>query len=234
VACVSPPELTVVQLSLFLDGEADALITDHVQRCPTCRTNALRLARLQHPVQRALYRGSCPSAEQLCNYQAGLLSKVQAKATAAHLMKCPHCSRELLIDYGEEPPASPAIGIFDQLRLWIAQLLPPSPDPLTPAYQLRDRGQDQPHLYYYVAGEVQISISIEDEPNSWSTKQLTGLIAGIENHDLQVHLWQGEQLCALTVVDDAGTWTIPHQAPGAYEVMLHSSQVKIRVPDLQI
>ena len=38
--CNLPPELTLAQLSAFLDGDADAAVRAHVQNCPSCRARA--------------------------------------------------------------------------------------------------------------------------------------------------------------------------------------------------
>ena len=70
--CVSPPELDDRQLLLYLDGERNADLLAHLERCPYCRERSLKLAHLQNNLTAQMYRITCPTSIELGDYVLGL------------------------------------------------------------------------------------------------------------------------------------------------------------------
>ena len=92
--CTAPPALAAVDLAIYLDGEADAAVVQHIATCPACRANATTLAEQQLTLFDQLYRSNCPTPEELRDDQVGLLDRADRSNLALHLARCPHCTRE--------------------------------------------------------------------------------------------------------------------------------------------
>ena len=54
--CSAPPPLTDDQLSAALDGEADQVVLDHLERCPSCTARLEQARRAERALAGRLYR----------------------------------------------------------------------------------------------------------------------------------------------------------------------------------
>lgn len=245
MACVSLPELNDRELLTYIAGEADHQVVAHLERCPHCREEAHRLARLHGRLTAQLYRVICPSPVELGEYQLGVLSPAQAEVVAQHLAECPHCTREVaqLKDYLVElTPAlepSPLERIKERARVLVARLVNGglkagllAQPALAPAYAGVRGKREEPYLYQ--ADDVQIAVEVQDDAERPDRRVILGLIIGMEPAGLEAHLWQAEQRVAVVSVDELGNFVISDLAPGSYELILSSPEVEIHIQELQI
>jgi anti-sigma factor RsiW len=197
MGCVLPPELDEIQLLAYQDGEADAEVVSHLEQCPHCRGRALRLARFQDRLIAQLYRVTCPDSLELGEYHLGLLSRERMADVAQHLADCPLCRDEVaqLTDYLAELAPDLEVSPLERVKVWVAQLVNvaremgrPGTPGLVPVYA-GVRGEDERPLIYE-AGNAQIAIEIQDDPEQPDRKMLLGLVTGIESGGIVVHLWQ--------------------------------------------
>lgn len=110
-SCTRPPALSDIELSMFLDQEADHAVVSHLNGCPYCLARANALGHTQHDLKGQYYRHSCPEPELLRDYEFGLLEPAESVQLSQHLALCPHCSRELLKYFQADLPAA-SIELF--------------------------------------------------------------------------------------------------------------------------
>ncbi len=239
--CIDPPALTELDLAIYLDGEADATIAHHVAACPACRATAVTLATQQLTLFDQLYRSSCPTPEELRDYQRGLLERADRSNLALHLARCPHCTRELFIlqafmaQASPVAQAAPATNLLEQIKFLVATL---TGAPNTPA--LAGQRGDDPTLLLYQAEEIQIGLEVVADPAS-GQKQLHGVVTSAALDDLLVHLWRNGVLIATAPVDpllgDFHFTNLPVAATAeaqedTYELIISAQQLKLHVPQL--
>lgn len=234
---------------MYVEGDADSAVAQHIAACPACRANAANLAQQQAALGTLLYRSTCPTPEELRDYEWALLDRADAGNVGIHLARCPHCTRELFVlrDYLAEAPAT-AVNVGGQLRLLVARLLNPTA-PLSPATLLpAGRRGTEPTLSLYQVDGWQIGLEVGEDPVS-GQKQLRGIITqnqltSEEPENLLVHLWRDGELVATAVVDpllgDFQFTQLPPTAatngdqPNLYELIISAQQTKVRVPALQL
>jgi anti-sigma factor RsiW len=241
MTCTNPTELNDKELLAYVDGEADPQVISHVEQCPDCQERAKRLARWQGQLTAQLYRFTCPSSLELGEYHLGLLARDETAAMAQHLAECPHCTREVaqLKDYLGELAPSLEPSLLEQVKVVIARLVGGGTgDDLlgrrawAPAYA-GIRGQEE-GPYLYEAGQVQISIEIQEDAETPGQKAILGLIIGAEPATVLAHLWRAAQHLVTVSVDELGNFVIPNLSPDNYELILSSPETEIHVQDLQV
>lgn len=254
--CTDPPALTDLELAMYVDGEATAATIAHLAHCPSCRERAAALAQQQVDQQTLLFRSTCPTPAELRDYQLGLLARADQSTIALHLARCPHCTHELFVLETfllpqTEPDTAPW---YTPITLLVAELIQQVQALGTGAQLAGQRGATAP-LQLFQSGEVQVGITIEEEPTS-GTYTINGLIAngqalltdnmmdnemdsGAQSQQLLAHLWRDNMLIATTMVDSLlGDFRFANISPAApdvaYEVIISAEQTKLRLPNLHV
>lgn len=241
-ACISPPELSDLTLLTYLDGQASPQVAEHLRRCEHCRERAQRLAHLEGRLTAWLYRLTCPSALDLGEYHLGLLSSEQARAVREHLRECPHCSREVaqlesyLSALAPSLEPNPLGQALDRVQVWVARLIggsAPRAPALAPA-MAGLRGQEQAPLTYQ-AGDLQVLIEIQQDPDQPAHNVILGLIVGLgESQRLEAGLWHGGQRVMTVPVDELGNFVLPRVPPAIYELILSGPTTEIHIQELHV
>ena len=234
--CVSPPALDDSQLLASLDGEAGPQVTEHLARCPYCRLRAAQLGSLQNRLTARLYRLTCPSPLELGDYHLGLLRNEQRAAIAAHLLECPHCTRELaeLRSYLRElaPPFEP--GPLERVKVLIARLVGGGTGGLAPAYAML-RGGSQGPVTLEADG---ILIILDARPaGDGAHVSLTGQVAADEQDrwtGASIELRQEEARRCTAVIDDLGAFTCGGLLPGPYELRIQPSSGPLVLANFEV
>ena len=183
----------------------------------------------ERQLTKMLYRADCPPAIELGDYQLGLLDKMRVAFVRQHVVECPHCSQELAMLDGyltvlaPQLPKSPDVPSLmaratERVKVWVGQLLP-SASPDTPNLALR--GEDngtEPQIYE--AGEVQVSIDTQDDPDAPDRKLVLGLVMGAETAGWQAHLWRENQSVATVAIDEFGNFSAAGMQPGLHQLIL--------------
>jgi anti-sigma factor RsiW len=194
------------------------------------------MAKLENQLSKALYRAFCPETSELGEYQLGMLSTQRANQIQAHLVECPHCRTELaqLKSFLKEVEPDLETSLAARVRVWLAELLPPgAASGHAPALAFGLRG-DEPNVHFYQAGEIQITLEVQVDPNAPGGKVLIGLVLGEEAASLQAHLWRGDQAVTSAEVDELGNFTLSGLEPGNYEIFLSGADVEIQIKDLEV
>jgi hypothetical protein len=184
----------------------------------------------------ALFRITCPDAIELGEYHLGMMAGRQAEEIAHHLQTCPHCKRELaqLAHYLDQVSPDLDYTLAERIKIWIAERIPDttsSEAALSPAFAVRG-GENGPLMFE--AGDAQLTIEIQDDPEKPGQKSILGLVLGSDEPALQAHLWQEGLLVKTVNVDELGNFTIMGLAPGLYDLILSGASFEIHVQALQI
>ena len=184
-----------------------------------------------------LYRADCPSPQELGDWRLGLVDAARAATFQAHLQICPHCAREVaqldayLASLAPEleprpvartEPPQPASGMLDRMRVLVAELVR-GPGGLQTAFGAV-RGAEDAGVSIYRAGDVQISLQVEDDPDQPDRKLLTGLVTSAEGQAWRVDAWRADEPIASARVDEIGQFVLPSLAPGEYQLIFTSNQ----------
>lgn len=234
--CISPPALDDIKLFNHLDGEVNDEVARHIKQCPYCDNNAKRLARLQNGLKARLYRIDCPAPDELGEYHLRLLEHDRVEIVRDHLGKCLLCQRELaqLEEFMYDEMPVPEISTMERIRVLVAHLSQGGARGIGQPAFAGVRGETDGPSYVYEAGDAQVSIEVQDDPEQPDRKILLGLIIGIESGEMKVQLWQAGQLVSAVVVDDFGNFVIPQLGSGSYELVVSGAEVEIHVQDLEV
>lgn len=236
--CATP--LTAIDLSMYLDGDADATVTAHVRRCVECQGRAQHLQQTQQGWQTLFHRHSCPPAQDLCDYAWALLPKPVMAQVAQHLQHCPHCTHELLNNYvtrampTTKPAPQPAANTWwstgiDQLRILVSHITQP------PAATYAVRGETQAQTFLFQLDETaMLYATTSPDPQAADRRRLELQVAGLPTEALEIQLWQEQQLLQTAWLDAGGDAVFANLAAGHYELILSAPQLKIHIPELAI
>jgi hypothetical protein len=194
------------------------------------------MAKLENQLSNALYRAFCPEPNEMGEYQLGLLSTPRTQQIRSHLAECRHCREELaqLQSFLKSVEPDLETSLVERVRVWLAELLPPgAASGPAPALAFGLRGDDS-GVHFYQAGETQITLEVQDDPNTPGRKILVGLILGEEAAELQAHLWRQDQAIASASVDELGNLTLSGLEPGQYDIFLSGPDVEIQIKDLEV
>ncbi len=183
-----------------------------------------------------LYRVTCPTVDQLGEYHLHILTGSQATAIKQHLNDCPHCQAELtqLQTYLADLTTDVEHSLSERVQIWIARLIPAGTmgsGTLQPALILR--GQDTGPLMYE-AGDAQLTLEVQDDPQKTGAKTILGLLIGVEPIETAAHLWQDAQKVAEVPVDEFGNFVIVGLATGAYELIVSGPDFEIHLQELAV
>lgn len=196
-----------------------------------------------------LYRATCPTVDELGEYHLNMISGEQATTIKRHLSGCPHCRAELvqLQTYLADLAPDVEHSLGERIQIWIARLIPAGTmggGALQPALALR--GQDNGPLMYE-AGDAQLSLEVQDDPEKLGARVILGLLIGVETvetpalsgdlrpqAEVMAHLWQAAQKVAQVPVDKYGNFVFTGLPPGAYELIVSGPDFEIHVQKLTV
>ena len=233
------PHLSDADLLAYLDGKLDEKLARHIKRSTAYRQRLEDLARQERRLRVSLYRGACPDALELGKYQLKLVAPERAAHIAQHINICPHCVLELqdLRSYLGELAPELEFTFLERVRVLIGRLVPELPDlggGFTPAPALAGVRGEAGGPLLYEAGEVQVSLEIQDDAARAGHKSVLGLITGVDAAGWQATLWQDSERVEALVVDDLGNFIFESLPPGAYRLILRGSGVEIVIQDLTV
>lgn len=196
------------------------------------------MATIEHQLKTRLYRILCPDSLTLGEYQLDLLSPSKNKQIKQHLNHCPYCRQEIhhLENYLSDPILDHTPNLNQRIKTWIAERVSPEPAPTItgmPAFALRGEEEDAGPLLYQ-AGDVQLTLEIQDDPEHPGYKTILGLVLGATLSEMEVHLWQEGRPLATNQVNELGNFIFDQLAAGQYELILTGSDVEIHVQDLSV
>ncbi|MBV7335313.1 hypothetical protein KFU94_45150 [Chloroflexi bacterium TSY] len=238
--------ISTEQLLAYLDNDVAPEVIERIEMSPQCLEEVRKLARLHNRITQRLYRVLCPSAQELSEYHLGLTPNDQSKTIKQHLQECVHCASELetLQEYlddlqAEFFPKPKPLGkqILNNGRVIVAELMDrlSSPEPL-PAFALLGDDDEDGGPLIYQAGDIQVSIQVEEDEELPNHFALIGSIIGIEPDGLVVRIWSNEEPEEVTRVDVdvVDTFEIPRLKAAVYELVLEKTETKIHISDLRI
>ena len=232
--CNLPPELTLAQLSAFLDGDADAAVRAHVQNCPSCRARATLLATAQARLGALMWRDACPAPERLRDYAWDLLAQDEASQIAHHVAYCPHCTAEFFQDFYAGDLSGD--DLFTQAARRVGEVEYRIASPIH-----SDRGSTErisgaaggSHVYDAGSG---VLVSITSLPDETRTERwvLEAALSGLEPDGMQVNLWQEAELIAVAVLDAGGDFRAAGLLPGQYQLAIHGPTTKLWIDSVEV
>ncbi len=195
------------------------------------------MAQMDDSLKAALYRISCPDSATLGNYHLGLLAETAAQPIAAHVAICPLCTQEIaqLEMFMVETAVSLQPSTAERIKVWLAKRIPSSGQPRNmpgqPAFALR--GSSSGPLMYE-AGDAQLSLEVQDDPEHPGRKSILGLVLGIAAESVEARLLQGDEVVTAVTLNELGNFTFANLPAGAYELTLSGADIEIHVQDLLI
>lgn len=195
------------------------------------------MAQMDDSLKAALYRISCPDSATLGNFHLGLLAETAAQPIADHLAICPLCTRDIaqLEEFLAETAVSLQPSTAARIKVWIAKRIPSGGQTRNmlgqPAFAVR--GSDSGPLMYE-AGDAQLSLEVQDDPEHPGRKSILGLVLGIETESVEVKLLQGDAVVTAVTLDELGNFTFAKLEAGTYELTLSGAEMEIHVQDLLI
>lgn len=195
---------------------------------------------LENRLSATLYRVTCPDTVELGEYRLGMISGPRLAFIEQHLQECPYCRRELdqLDAYMAQVKPDLDYSTAERIKIWIARHVPEFTAGVgAPAPAVAFRGGDQDEAdagrsLVFEAGEAQLMIDLQADPDDASRKSIIGLIIGIDPTVLEARLWSDGRPVATTGVDDLGNFTFFDLKPGHYELILAGPGIEIHVQEL--
>jgi len=224
-------------LLAYLDGEASSMVHDHVIHCAVCMAEAMELQQLRVELLAEFFRGSCPSTEQIMQYQIKELPRKQMRDVKKHLADCQHCRAELA-ELASVLVDKPEPNWLDQLTTAGRQILAAVllPGPSMPALVLRGKGQQEQTHQTYQAGNYQVKLTIIAPPLNEGLWQIQGKVtsAGAPSVEMHVHLWQENQMIVADDLDEFGYFELQKVKGGTYTLAVESANTSIVIFDFKL
>jgi hypothetical protein len=183
-----------------------------------------------------LYRVTCPTTDELGEYHLQLVTGSQVDGIRQHLHRCPHCQAELSQLQAYLTDLTPDIehSLSERIQIWIARLIPAGTmSGGIPQPALALRGQDTGPLMYE-AGDAQLSLEVQDDPQKPGARTILGLLIGVETVETAAHLWRDAQKVAQVPVDEFGNFALTGLDPGAYELIVSGLDFEIHLQELAV
>jgi len=250
------PGLSDADLLAYLDGELEEELAQEIERLVGVRSADIRSAdirsadirrRLQTLAQEerrlaaGLYRGNCPDSHELGEYHMQLLAAERARPVAQHVDICPHCAMELdeLRATLREMAPDLETSFVERVRVLIARLVPDLPSfgggPVPALAGIRG---DAGGPLLYEAGEVQISLEVQDDAGAAGRKSVLGLVTGGDSEGRQATLWLEDgplaELVQTQEVDEMGNFVFEGLLPGRYSLTLRGADDEVVIQDLTV
>ena len=233
--CMNPALIEAGDLIAYVDGEADALLRQHVASCPACLRRANKLGLATQGVLGMMYRASCPEPERLGQYHLDLLSGSEKLLMAAHLRKCVHCSEELSLLVAEDEPDSLIMMVWEWFKdaaEVVEGVLMPSPR--RRAAGMRARGGKRDAQTYMADG---MNVILDFQPVGRRRKEgmLVGtILSKMTETGSQAWLFEEGEVPISTQVDRLGTFIFDRVKPGHYDLALEVEQKAILLREVKI
>src|SRR5690349_4340950 len=182
VKCINPGAIAPEAYIAYSDGEAAPEIARHIAECPACAAAAAEYATAQRRLHQRLWRASCPTAQELGEYELQFLPAAERTRIAAHIVACPRCEEEVrqlrAFLASEEPMPERPVA---RLRRVVAILFTPAPGAASAGL----RGASASGPLTYQAASLTITLDLEPAPRGGVN--VTGLIV---EDDVTGLLWQ--------------------------------------------
>ncbi len=237
--CIAPTDIEEGDLTAYLAGNASPLVNQHIAQCDFCQAEAASLKEMDTLFSAALYRQSCPEADDLLQYQAGFLSHQEKKTVQQHLASCPHCQAELAqiesISLEDAPqPISPLNTLKGVGQKIIEAILLPTPS--QPTFALRGH---QAQSFIYEAEGYQIIIAkkppIVPAAKQWQVEgQISLPTDPMTEFEGNASLLQNGQSTQEDIVDDFGYFAMESVSVGTYTLAIQLPSTHIHIKDFTI
>lgn len=229
-----------VDLSMYIEGDAEEPVRLHIEQCPTCQARARELAAEQEYLRTLLHRSTCPTPDTLRDYAWDLLPDDEAQTIARHLSFCAHCTADYFRDYyayfagdtsGEDLFTIAArsgghIQFCEAARVeavWAGST------------GLRDsRGQTGQVLTYEGGENVLLMIQILADDTRVGRFVMEGAVSGVDAEGWQLNLWQDGRPLQTVVFDPVCDFRLRGLLPGNYELILNGPTFKLRIPQVSV
>ena len=173
-----------------------------------------------------------PTDLEIGEYALGLLPADRAREVAHYLERHPHATRlaDGLQTFWDNlrPEKRPPATSSAKVNILIAQLL------ATQDWQAAGvRGESSG---VYQVGSVQVTVAIDGDLDDPSVYVLTGIITGGPLAAAHVTLWSADhpEATGRTTCDEDGHFMLSGIRPGSYELIIHSQETAVHIPQLQI
>jgi len=240
-ACVDPDVVQTWELEAYANGEDLPHVTEHLKRCPACRTRVADYRILEKQLSQLLYRFDCPSPDQLRLYHEGELPAEEKARVRSHLQACPHCTLELASLIHALATAADSVWNEDMARaLETAQR-----DRLSLAHLAEPASQSAPVLrgetrevLLFEVGEAALSLSLEqDETGAYALFGQLLLSEPLEAQESYARLRTSYTRSPTTVsapLDANGSFALSNLSAGVYQLVIDVPDLHIVVPNLTL
>lgn len=233
--CIHPAEIQEGDLVAFVDGLANDQVVQHILRCPACAQEVAELTALQSSLTAHLHRLSCPSAEQLFDYQHDEIGDNERLVVGLHLRQCPYCAHELASLVHEERKSR-----LDQVREMFQVLTAALVSRQWQAAGVRgpERGP-LPIPQVYRAGKVEVIVSQRPSHSHPQQQDLSGLVH-VEGQipeaigGSKAELYWDEGLIAITEINARGQFTFETLDAATYDLILLWGNREIRLQGVSV
>lgn len=237
MTCINPPELSELELLRFNDGEAAEAVRAHIEACQHCRQRAVELAQWQTNLTSRVFRHDCPEPMILAELQTGQLTAAQAGKVRNHVRDCPYCKAEItkLDQFLDLTSSDLEISTLDRVRVMIGRLMEgPGQQGLTlqPAMAGVRGSVDGPR--YYRAGELQVAINTERDPDNPGRMILFGALSAPKGSGWQVMIIYNSELIDECAVDSNGNFFFANLKSTTYSIQLINEAQEIILPEVRV
>ena len=236
--CISAKPLTESEMLRFLDGNSNPETVGHLQSCIHCKQRLDALQDIHGQLTKDLYRFQCPTPLELGEYHLRLISSESRQLIKAHLTDCLHCTRELDGLKGYLDQVQPDIDItpIERLKIIVAKVLGSlegsSQGSLAPAV-VGVRGTAS-SATMYEAGELQLNIELQKDPDQPGKGNLLGLALGTDVQNLVAQLYLDGEEIASSKLDELGNFHFQDLPTGAYALILKGPETEIHIPKIAV
>ncbi|MCB0187463.1 MAG: hypothetical protein KDE31_24510, partial [Caldilineaceae bacterium] len=128
--------------------------------------------------------------------------------------------------------------LADQVRTWIAQLVPMSG--MTPAFAVRGNENQTDAHYSCETASFTIYLETTLDPNDplaadhTGIGTISGMLVGMIPEGTQVHLWRDGHLVDSAHLDPGGDFRFTALPVGHYAVMINAPMEKIYIPEIAL
>jgi hypothetical protein len=215
--CITSPALDNVEIAMYVGGEADEAVIEHINQCPFCSERARQWTLLQNHVKKQSYRVSCPTPMELGDYHLGFLSDSLKLVVAQHVRECLLCRQEVAILENFLINLAPESNLLGGMKVLIARLMGGQVESgLAPAL----RGEAKGPLTFEADGIV---IVLDIQPDNKGRSNILGQVAADDQDQWTgalVELRQDEQLQCSTTIDDLGAFRCEGMMTGKQELRI--------------
>jgi hypothetical protein len=221
--CSTPPPLTDEEISAALEGELDARIQQHLDKCVYCTARLVAAQQFERTLNKQLYRLNCPQPDELSDYIVGMLADSRRRTIAHHLETCSLCQAEVthLQSFLNPPKQEPRSNVSKKSPSPQRRFI--SPLRIQPSNQAGmtrsgvSRSQQKTEL---IAGADGVTVFLEIQQHGTEVR-LTGQVmaeSDVSWGGALLELRRGDQLQAAVILEDVGEFTCENIPVGEYEL----------------